>query len=145
MIAALFVALSLVNAAPATKTVTSKDNGKTITISKQQGLHIDLDECGSCGYSWRTTTKPNPKVLTRRPSTTKDPDCPPPDPANPPASAVATPGCSATSASRPAARRSGSSTSGPARRSPQTPSGSPSACADQTAGSSNSAVVSSGG
>ena len=99
MIAALFVALSLVNAAPATKTVTSKDSGKTITISKQQGLHIDLDECGSCGYSWRTTTKPNPKVLTRRPSTTKDPDCPPP-PANPHASAVATPGSSATSARR---------------------------------------------
>jgi predicted secreted protein len=83
VIAALFVALSLVNAAPATKTVTSKDSGKTITISEHQGLHIDLDECGSCGYRWRTTAKPNPKVLTRRSSTIKDPDCPPPDPGEP--------------------------------------------------------------
>jgi predicted secreted protein len=79
MIATLLVALSLVSAAPATKTVTSKDSGKTITISKQQGLHIDLDECVSCGYRWRTTAKPNPKVLTRRSSTTSR-DCPPPPP-----------------------------------------------------------------
>src|SRR5262245_10945640 len=76
MLAALLVALSLASAAPATKTLTSADNGKTVTIAKGQGLHVELDECGSCGYSWRTTAKPDPKVLTRRPATTKDPTCP---------------------------------------------------------------------
>ena len=78
MIAALFVALSLVNAAPATKTVTSKDNGKTITIAKSQQLHLELSECGSCGYSWKTTAKPDPQVLSRRPNVHKDQTCEPP-------------------------------------------------------------------
>jgi predicted secreted protein len=78
MIAALFVALSLVNAAPAAKTVTSKDNGKTVTIAKSQQLRIELSECGSCGYSWKTTTKPDPTVLSRRPTLHKDQTCEPP-------------------------------------------------------------------
>ena len=78
MLTALLVALSLVNAAPATKTVTSADAGKTITIAKNQKLNIELSECGSCGYGWKATTKPNPKVLTRRSKVKKDPTCEPP-------------------------------------------------------------------
>src|SRR5689334_1910949 len=82
--AALLLALSLTNAAPATKTVTSADNGKTITIAKHQALHIGLGECGSCGYSWRTTAKPDPNVLTRRAPTTKNETCPSPEPGQAP-------------------------------------------------------------
>ncbi len=78
MFAAFLVALSLAPTSPAIKTITSADNGKTVTIAKSQQLHVDLAECGSCGYSWRTTTKPDAKVLTTGKSTTKDPDCPPP-------------------------------------------------------------------
>ena len=73
--AALLLALSLTNAAPATKTVTSADNGKTITIAKHQALHIGLGECGSCGYSWKTTVKPDAKVLKRRAVLHTDPTC----------------------------------------------------------------------
>src|SRR5215470_9839717 len=84
MIAALLVALTLTNAAPATKTVTSADAGKTITIAKNQKLQVELSECGSCGYRWKTTAKPNPKVLTRGGPRTKDPTCPPStDPSQP--------------------------------------------------------------
>src|SRR4051794_4168778 len=83
MFPALLVAVSLANTAPPMRIVTSADNGKTITIAKHQGLHIDLDECGSCGFDWETTAKPNPKVLARRSSTTKDPTCPPPKPGQP--------------------------------------------------------------
>jgi predicted secreted protein len=75
MLTAFLVALSLVNAAPATKTLTSADSGKTVTIAKHQALHIDLSECGSCGYSWKTTAKPDPKVLTHRTTLHKDPTC----------------------------------------------------------------------
>src|SRR3954468_21543696 len=71
MLPALLVALSLVNAAPATKTLTSADSGKTVTIAKHQELRIDLRTCGTCGYSWRTTAKPDPKVLKRRPNLRK--------------------------------------------------------------------------
>jgi predicted secreted protein len=78
MIATLVVALSLVNAAPATRTITSQDNGKTITIARSQPLHVELSACGSCGYSWRTTAKPDPKVLSRRPNLHKDQTCEPP-------------------------------------------------------------------
>ncbi|WP_028066540.1 protease inhibitor I42 family protein [Solirubrobacter soli] len=81
--AAFLVALSLANAGPATKTLTSADNGKTITIAKSQELRVDLKECGSCGFSWRTTAKPDPKVLTTRPAITKNPDCPTPKPGDP--------------------------------------------------------------
>src|SRR6188768_3197046 len=78
MLTAFLVALSLVNAAPATKTVTSADAGKTITIAKNQKLNIELSECGSCGYAWKATTKPNPKVLTSRSTIHKDHTCEPP-------------------------------------------------------------------
>src|SRR3954469_25677413 len=71
MLPALLVALSLANAAPATKTLTSADSGKTVTIGKHQELRIDLYTCGGCGYSWRTTAKPDPKVLKRRPNLEK--------------------------------------------------------------------------
>jgi len=75
MLPALLVALSLANAAPATKTVTSADSGKTVTIAKHQKLHIELSECGSCGYSWKTTVKPDSKILRRRTVLHKDPTC----------------------------------------------------------------------
>src|SRR5689334_14711618 len=75
MLPALLVALSLANAAPATKTVTSTDSGKTVTIAKHQQLRIELSECGSCGYSWKTTVKPDSKVLTRRPVLHTHPTC----------------------------------------------------------------------
>ena len=75
MLTAFLVALSLVNAAPATKTVTSADAGKTITIAKHQKLQIELSECGGCGYRWKTTRKPSAKVLTRGTPRTKDPTC----------------------------------------------------------------------
>jgi predicted secreted protein len=78
MLPALLVALSLTTAAPATKTVTSADSGKTVTIAKHQKLQIELSECGSCGYSWKTTVKPAPKVLKRRTVLHKDPTCQPP-------------------------------------------------------------------
>src|SRR5690349_8639959 len=75
MLTALLVALSLVNAAPATKTVTSADAGKTITIAKHQKLQIELSECGTCGCRWKTTVKPDGKVLTRGAPRTKDATC----------------------------------------------------------------------
>src|SRR3954451_11397812 len=78
MLTALLVALSLANAAPATKTLTAADSGKTVTIARGQALHVALSECGSCGYRWKTTRKPDPKVLSRRPNGHKDPTCEPP-------------------------------------------------------------------
>src|SRR6478752_6605215 len=75
MLTAFLVALSFVNAAPATKTVTSADAGKTITIAKHQKLNVELSECGSCGYKWKTTRKPNATVLTRRSQIRKDSTC----------------------------------------------------------------------
>jgi predicted secreted protein len=75
MLTALLVALSVATAAPATKTLTSADNGKTVTIAKSQQLNIELSECGSCGYSWKTTAKPDRKILSRRPNVHKDSTC----------------------------------------------------------------------
>ena len=78
MLTAFLVAFSLVNAAPATKTVTSADAGKTITIAKHQKLNVELCECGSCGYTWKTTRKPSATVLTRRSQIHKESTCEPP-------------------------------------------------------------------
>ena len=78
MLASLLVALSLTTATPAVKTLDIKDSGKTVTISKNQPLHIELSECGSCGYSWKTTAKPDPKVLKRLPNTQNGMTCQPP-------------------------------------------------------------------
>ena len=78
MLTALLVALSLTTATPATKTVTSAANGNTVAIDRGQRLDIDLSECGSCGYQWKTTGRPDRKVLKRRPNTHKDPTCAPP-------------------------------------------------------------------
>src|SRR3954453_6511267 len=78
MLPVLLVALSLTTAAPATKTLTDKDNGRTVTIAAHQKLAIELSECGSCGDSWKTTVKPDPKVLTRRSQVHKDQTCQPP-------------------------------------------------------------------
>src|SRR3954449_12861266 len=78
MLPVLLVALSLTTAAPATKTLTDKDNGRTVTIAAQQKLAIELSECGSCGYSWKTTVKPDRKVITRRTVLHTDPTCQPP-------------------------------------------------------------------
>jgi len=75
MLAVVLIALGLTSAAPATKTVTSADAGKTIVIAKHQKLQIELSECGSCGYRWKTTIKPSGKVLTRGAPRTKDPTC----------------------------------------------------------------------
>src|SRR4051794_40944929 len=84
MLAAVLVALSLSNAAPATKMVTGADAGKTITIAKNQKLQIEFNECASCGYRWKTTARPNSKILTRGAPRTKDPSCPPStDPSQP--------------------------------------------------------------
>ena len=81
MIAALLNAFSLAHAAPATKTLTVADSGKTVTIAANQKLQIKLQECGSCGYDWSTTLKPDPKVLTRRPQGhSSPPACTPPEP-----------------------------------------------------------------
>jgi|SRR3954447_24500679 predicted secreted protein len=78
MLTAFLVALSVVSATPATKTLTRADNGKTVTIAEHQALRIELSECGSCGYAWRTIATPDPKVLTRRPNLHKRPTCQPP-------------------------------------------------------------------
>src|SRR4051812_15560929 len=75
MITSFLVALGLATATPAVKTLDIKDSGKTVTISKQQPLRIELNECGSCGYRWRTTVKPDPKVLKRLPNTRKGQTC----------------------------------------------------------------------
>ena len=40
----------------------------------KQALHIELTECGSCGYSWRTTAS-DLKVLTHRTTLHKGPTC----------------------------------------------------------------------
>src|SRR5689334_18216033 len=79
MLTAFLIAVSVASAAPATRTLTAKDNGKTVTIAAGQKLEIGLSECGSCGYRWRTTVKPDARVLKRRPQTHKDPTCPPSD------------------------------------------------------------------
>jgi predicted secreted protein len=85
MLTALLVAVSLVPAAPATKVLTQADSGKTVTIAVNQRLEVELSECGSCGYRWKTTTKPAARVLKRRSQVHKDPDCPPSDdPSQPP-------------------------------------------------------------
>jgi hypothetical protein len=85
VLAVLLAAFSLAYAAPATKTLTIVDSGKTVTIAPHQRLQIKLSECrGSCGYAWKTTVKPDPKVLTRRPQGhSKPPACPDPDPNSP--------------------------------------------------------------
>jgi hypothetical protein len=77
VLAVLLAAFSLASPAPATKTLTLGDSGKTVTIAPHQRLEIKLSECrGSCGYSWKTTVKPDPKVLTRRPQGhSKPPAC----------------------------------------------------------------------
>ena len=75
MLTSLLVALSLTTATPAVKTMDIKDSGKTVTISKKQPLHIELSECGSCGYRWKTTLKPDPKVLERLPNTHNGQNC----------------------------------------------------------------------
>src|SRR4051794_13989269 len=84
MLAALVIALTLMQAAPAPKTVTKADNGKTVTIAPHQVLKLTLDECsGSCGYSWETTVKPDPKILKRRSVSHWQEPCPTPDPSTP--------------------------------------------------------------
>jgi predicted secreted protein len=75
MLTVLLVALSLANATPATKVLTSADSGRTVTIARHQGLRVDLSECGGCGYGWRTTTTPDPKVLIQRSTIHEDPTC----------------------------------------------------------------------
>ena len=75
MLTSLLVALSLTMSTPAVKTLDIKDSGKTVTISKKQPLHIELSTCGSCGYSWKTTLKPDPKVLKRLPNTQNGQTC----------------------------------------------------------------------
>jgi predicted secreted protein len=79
MLTALLVAVSLVPAAPATKVLKQADSGKTVTIAAKQRLEVELSECGTCGYRWRTTIKPAASVLKRRPQAHKDPTCPPSD------------------------------------------------------------------
>src|SRR3954453_1561755 len=78
MLPVLLATLSLASAAPATKTVTSADSGKTVTIAKHQQLNVELSECGSCGYSWKTTVHPDRKFVTRRTVLHTGPTCQPP-------------------------------------------------------------------
>jgi predicted secreted protein len=76
VLAVLLAAFSLAAAAPATKTLTIADSGKTVTIAPHQRLEIKLSDCGTCGYSWKTTVKPDRKVLTPRPPVhSKPPAC----------------------------------------------------------------------
>ena len=75
MLTALIVALSLTTATPAVKMLDISDSGKTVTIAKKQPLHIALNTCPSCGYSWRTKTKPDPKILKRLPNTSNGRTC----------------------------------------------------------------------
>jgi hypothetical protein len=83
VLAVLLAAFSLASAAPATKTVTIDVSGTAIAIGPQQRLQIKLSECrASCGYTWKTIAKPDPKVLTRlpqihsEPPTCSEPPCP---------------------------------------------------------------------
>jgi predicted secreted protein len=71
----LLASFSLALAPPATKTLTISDSGKTITIAAHQRVQIRLVECRTCGFSWSTTVKPDPKVLKRRVQGHKDPPC----------------------------------------------------------------------
>ncbi len=75
MIPLLLVALGLAHAAPAPKTVTESDKGRTVAIAPHQLLRIKLDECGSCGYGWETTRKPDPAVLSHRKTIRTQPSC----------------------------------------------------------------------
>ena len=74
MIPLLLVAASLAHA-PATKTVTKSANGTTVTIAPHQLLRIQLDKASDGGFSWETTLKPDPAVLTHRKTIRKPPAC----------------------------------------------------------------------
>jgi predicted secreted protein len=50
--------------AATTHKYTKADNGKTVAVKPGDKVEVTLDECaGSCGYEWRQTTAPDPKVL----------------------------------------------------------------------------------
>ena len=72
----LLVAFSLAHAAPAPKTLTEADSGKTVTIAPHQLLRIELDEASDGGFEWLTTVKPDPAVLTQRKTRRTSPPCP---------------------------------------------------------------------
>ena|ERR1700754_613111 len=78
MFTAVLVAVSLAGTAPAERVLTKADSGTTVTIAANEQLEIELSECRTCGYRWKTTAKPDPRVLTRRPQGRKDPACQPP-------------------------------------------------------------------
>jgi predicted secreted protein len=72
----LLVAASLGHAAPAPKTLTEADSGKTVTIAPHQLLRIKLDEASDGGFEWLTTVKPDPAVLAHRKTRRTSPPCP---------------------------------------------------------------------
>lgn len=76
MIPLLLVAASLSHAAPAPKTLTESDSGKTVTIAPHQLLRIKLDEASDGGFQWLTAVKPDPAVLAHRKTRRTTPPCP---------------------------------------------------------------------
>jgi hypothetical protein len=74
VLAVLLAAFSLASAAPVTKTMTIDDSGTAVAIAPQQRVEIKLSECrSSCGYTWKTISKPDPEVLTRLPQIHSEP------------------------------------------------------------------------
>jgi predicted secreted protein len=47
-------------------------SSQTMTLDQGQKLSLTLLECDSCGYSWKSEVKPDPRILTRRPTVTRD-------------------------------------------------------------------------
>ena len=45
---------------------------QTMTLDQGQKLSLTLLECGSCGYSWKTEVKPDPRILTRKSTVTRE-------------------------------------------------------------------------
>ncbi len=45
-------------------TVTAADNDTSITLNAGDAVHIELENCATCGYEWREDTAPDGAVLT---------------------------------------------------------------------------------
>ncbi len=52
-------------AVPAPKVLGPGDSGKTVVLVRGQRLRIELRECPSCGYRWKTTRAPSRRILRR--------------------------------------------------------------------------------
>ena len=70
LLALVLCALMVPGAATAeTVTIKARDNGRTINLNEDDRLQLKLGSCeGSCGYTWKFVTRPNPLLLRLRSS-----------------------------------------------------------------------------